>query len=217
MVFVTVLLHALGVTPRPAAAVFGSSIVRTKLPLVVISSTYSGLVFWFVPPVVHTNVLPVSSPMRTTARLPPTKGTGAVVGAGVMLCDGVALPVGEYVTDAVADAVMELDSVRVLEQVADVVAAAVGVTEGLARNDKDAVAEAVLVPTPVEDPVLDTVGVDEPVPLCDNDVEGDTVGDALASAGANATLWYSTLRDEGPRIEVHTPVCESYRTTWLLA
>ena len=84
MLFVTVLLHALGVTPRPAAAVFGSSMVRTKLPLVVISSTYSGLVFWFVPAVVHTNVLPVSSPMRTTARLPPVNGTGAVVGAGVV-------------------------------------------------------------------------------------------------------------------------------------
>ena len=43
------------------------------------------------------------------------------------------------------------------------------------------------------------------------------VGDAVADAGANATLWYSTFSDEGPRIEVHTPVNESYRTTWLLA
>ena len=96
---VTVLVHALGVTPRPTADVFGSSMVRTKLPLVVISSTYSGLVFCAEVPVVYTNVLPVSSPMRTTARLPPVNGTGAVVGAGEVVREDVGVTVIVRVPD----------------------------------------------------------------------------------------------------------------------
>ena len=173
MLFVTVLLHALGVTPRPTADVFGSSIVRTKLPLVVISSTYSGLVFWAEVPVVYTNVLPVSSPMRTTARLPPVNGTGAVVGAGVveredvgvLVIEGVdvnelvdegvgvtvlvAVFVAVTVLVAVLDDVCVLDPVKlddgegVLELVIEEVTAGVGVVDGVVPGGSEADEEAV--------------------------------------------------------------------------
>ena len=144
MLFVTVLLHALGVTPRPAAAVFGSSMVRTKLPLVVISSTYSGLVFWFVPAVVHTNVLPVSSPMRTTARLPPVNGMGAMVGAGEVVREDVTVLVAVFDGVAVLDPVKLDDGEGVLELVEDVVSAGVGVVDGVVPGGSEADAEAVL-------------------------------------------------------------------------
>ena len=72
--FVAVKLHALGVTGRLAEADCGMATVRTKSPAVVISSTYTG----FVNAMLY--VLPVSSPTRTTTRLPPVNGTGAAVG-----------------------------------------------------------------------------------------------------------------------------------------
>ena len=235
----------MGVTPRPAAAVFGNSIVRTKLPLVVISSTYSGLVFCAVTPVVYTNVLPVSSPMRTTARLPPVNGTGAVVGAGVveredvgvlviegvdvtvLLIEGVdvtvlvAVFVDVTVLVAVLDDVCVLDPVKlddgeaVLELVEDVVSAGVGVVDGVVPGGREADEEAVALAEEVivRAAVIDALEV--LVAVCDCVLAGVAVAVAVAIAGANATLWYSTLADEAPRIEVHTPVNESYRTTWL--
>ena len=164
LLFATVLVHALGVTPRPAAADFGSSMVRTYPPLVVISSTYSGLVFWFVPAVVHTYVLPVSSPMRTTARLPPVKGTGAVVGAGEVVREDVGVLVIEdvdvtvlvgvfvdvtvllavFVGVAVMDPVKLDDGEGVLELVEEVVSAGEGVVDGVVPGGREADAEAVL-------------------------------------------------------------------------
>ena len=46
---VAVEVHAFGVPARLARVVLGTTIVRTNPPLVVISSTYSGLVFREVP------------------------------------------------------------------------------------------------------------------------------------------------------------------------
>ena len=53
------------------------------------------------------------------------------------------------------------------------------------------------------------------VVLGDAEAVGADVGDIVASAGANATLWYSMLDDEGPAREVHTPLSVSNLTTWL--
>ena len=76
--FVAVEVHAFGVLGRPGAADVGMDMVRTTAPDVVISSMYTG----FVIPLLL-NTLPVSSPNRTTAMLPPVNGTGAAVAAGV--------------------------------------------------------------------------------------------------------------------------------------
>lgn len=118
--------------------------VRTTLPAVVISSTYTGFV---VEPVAAT--APRSFPTRITARFPAVNGTGAAV--------------------AVADAVSAGDAV----------------TDGLEVDVG-------------EDPggsVADDDGVDDVVDV--------GVGDAVAEAGTNATLWYSTSADDGPTMEVH--------------
>ena len=138
------MVHAVGVTPRPAAAIFGSSMVRTYPPLVVISSTYSGLVFWFVPAVVHTYVLPVSSPMRTTARLPPVNGMTAGVGVGLGVRDEVGVLVAVFVGVAVMDPVKLDDGEGVLELVEEVVSAGEGVVDGVVPGGREADAAAVL-------------------------------------------------------------------------
>ena len=136
--------------------------VRTTLPAVVISSTYTGFV---VEPVAAT--APRSFPTRITARFPAVNGTVAAV------ADADAVWAGDAVTDGI-----EVD-----DEVKDADAEEVGEDPGGS----------------VADEVDDFVDVG--------------VGDAVAEAGTNATLWYSTSEDDGPTMEVHTDVSESYRTT----
>ena len=78
-------------------------------------------------------------------------------------------------------------------------------------DDAELVAETELVneAAPVADDVAALVGDRD----CETDAVAVVVGDVVPvgelvtdGPGANATLWYSTLADEGPKIEVHTPV-----------
>ena len=212
--FVAVKLHALGVTGRPAAAVRGIAMVRTRLPDVVISSTYTAFV---IEPVL--NKLPVSSPRRTTARLPPVNGTGATVAAGVTDAVVVAAEVTVTAPEGVFDDVVVPDgdplAVRAPVPVVVGVPVQVEVTDadedGVSEVPNDTVDEGVALMLAVVDELAVTLAViDE---LAEDVREGVCVpvevADALADAGTNATLRYSTLADEGPRIELHTFVSVS--------
>ena len=221
----------MGVTGRLAEADCGMATVRTKSPDVVISSTYTG----FVTPILY--VLPVSSPTRTTARLPPVNGTGAAVGVkdGVFVelgvneedsvLGGVTDAAGVVEGDAVSDA--EIDAVSDAAGVLESVATLVEVDDGSAPGGRVADADAVLVTvgTAVTDAELvvlaDDVALGEEERVCAPDADEVAVGSAVTldvgdeveEAGTKTTLWYSTLADDGPAIVVHKWDSESYRTT----
>ena len=137
-------------------------------------------------------MLPVSSPMRTTARFPLVKGTapgvgvdesvfvGVVVVVLVRVYEGVRVPVG--VNDGVPVVDTELDEVKTDEVVPDIVCVMAGVIDGCAPLDRDADAEAVALG------VCDEVSDADAVPLELRDADDVLVGDAVAAAGANATL-----------------------------
>ena len=149
------------------------------------------------------NTLPESSPIRTTARLPPVKGTVAEVGVAelVAVFDGVTedVTVEAGVTDD--DAVSE--GVQVGGAVALVVAWEVPVAEGSPPGVSEADADCVM--------LREALRVAAEVADDDGVIEGVGVG----NAGANAMECSSIAEEDVDAMVVHTCATVSYRTTLL--
>ena len=137
------------------------------------------------------------------------------------MADEVRVTVPVFVDDRVLDGVVEGDGVVEADDVSDADADEVEVNAGVpvsvAAPDEVADGSAPAGSVADEDAVLEGVNgaVTEPegVLLGEEDMVGAAVGDADASPGTNATLWYSTLEDDGPAMDVHSCVRVSYRTT----
>ena len=136
--------------------------------------------------------------------MPPVNGIGATVAAGVPVGvveeDDVPVAAPDGVFDGVVVPDDEPLGVRAPVPVVEGVTVLADVTdadeEGVGEDPNGRVTDGDAVPLAVIDELADDVRDGVCVPV--------EVADALADAGTNATLRYSTLADEGPRIELHT-------------